>query len=125
MLKEFKEFLTKTNALALAIGVIIGAGIGKVVGSLVSDVLMPVISLGFPGGAWREAKFVLKTNPDGTVANAVTIGTFIGSLVDFLIIAFVVFLITKSLLNPAPEPPAPPTKTCPDCLESIPAAAKK
>lgn len=125
MLTEFKGFLLKTNALALAIGVIIGAAVGKVVGSLVSDILMPIIGLIIPGGAWREMKVVLSTNPDGTPANAVTYGQFLGSVVDFAIIALVVFLITKALLKPAPAPPAPPTKECPDCLETVPKAAKK
>jgi large conductance mechanosensitive channel len=125
VLKEFKEFLFKTNALALAIAVIIGGAIGKVVGSLASDILMPLIGLALPGGAWREAKIVLKSNPDGTVASALTVGQFLGSIVDFLIIAFVVFVITRSLLKPAPAPPAPPTKTCPECKETIPADARK
>jgi large conductance mechanosensitive channel len=125
MLKEFRDFLTKTNALALAVGVIIGAAVGKVVGSLVSDILMPIISLGIPGGSWRDAKFVLKTNPDGTVANAITIGTFIGTVVDFVIIGFAIFMITKMLLKPEPTPPAAPTKVCPECRETIPAEARK
>lgn len=125
MLKEFRDFLTKTNALALAVGVIIGAAVGKVVGSLVSDILMPIISLGIPGGSWRDAKFVLKTNPDGTVANAITIGTFIGTVVDFVIIGFAIFMITRMLLKPEPAPPAVPTKVCPECRETIPAEARK
>ena len=104
MLKEFREFLLKTNALALAVGVIIGGAVGKVVSSLVADILMPLISLLIPGGAWREAKFVLVTKPDGTVANAVTYGTFVGAVVDFVIVAFCVFMITKALLKPAPAP---------------------
>ncbi|OGF12840.1 MAG: hypothetical protein A2W00_14745 [Candidatus Eisenbacteria bacterium RBG_16_71_46] len=125
MLNEFKSFLLKTNALALAIGVIIGAAVGKVVSSLVADVLMPVIGLGIPGGAWRELNWVLTTNPDGSVKSAITYGAFLGNVVDFVIIAFVVFMITKSLLKPAPAPAAPPTKKCPECLEEIPAAARK
>lgn len=123
MIKEFKAFLLQTNALALAIGVIIGAAVGKVVSSLASDILMPLISLGIPGGAWREQKIVLSTNPDGTVANAITFGAFLGSLVDFIIIAFVVYLITKALMKPAA--PAPPSKTCGACLETIPLAATR
>jgi large conductance mechanosensitive channel len=123
MLKEFRDFLTKTNALALAIGVIIGAAVGKVVGSLVSDILMPIISLGIPGGSWRDAKIVLKTNPDGTVANAITIGTFIGTVVDFVIIGFAIFMITRMLIKP--DPPGAPTKVCPECKETIPADARK
>ena len=122
MLKEFKAFLLQTNALALAIGVVIGAAIGKVVSSLVADILMPVIGLASPGGAWREQKIVLSTNPDGSVANAITYGSFIGSLIDFVIIAFVVFMVTKLILKPAP---AAPTKVCPECLEIIPHGARK
>jgi large conductance mechanosensitive channel len=125
MLKEFKEFLMKTNALALAIGVIIGAAVGKVVSSLVSDILMPVIGLLIPGGAWREASIVLAKKIDGTPGAAITYGAFLGALIDFIIIAFVVFMITKSLLKPAPAAPGPPTKECPFCKETIPAAATK
>ena len=125
MLNEFKKFLLETNALALAVGVIIGAAVGKVVSSLVSDLLMPVIGLLIPGGAWREMAFVLSTKPDGTPANAITYGAFIGSVVDFTIIAFVVFLITKALLKPALPAPGPAMKECPECKESIPAAARK
>lgn len=125
MLGEFRKFLLQTNALALAVGVIIGAAVGKLVGSLVSDILMPIIGLVIPGGAWREMKIVLSTNPDGTPANAITYGAFLGSLVDFAIIAFVVFMITRALLKPAPEPAAAPTKACPACLEIIPKAATR
>src|SRR5262245_7216654 len=125
MFEEFKKFLLQTNALALAVGVIIGGAVGKVVSSLVSDVLMPIISLAIPGGAWREAKIALASNPDGTVKNAINSGAFLGSIVDFVIVAFCVFVITKSLLKPAPAAPAPPSKSCPECLETIPQAAKK
>ena len=125
MVGEFKKFLLQTNALALAVGVIIGAAVGKVVGSLVSDILMPVIGLLAPGGTWRELSFVLSRKPDGTVANAITYGAFIGSAVDFVIVAFVVFIVTKSLLKPAPPAPGPTMKECPECRESIPAAARK
>jgi large conductance mechanosensitive channel len=125
MVQQFKEFLLKTNALALAVGVIIGAAVGKLVGSLVSDILMPVIGLVIPGGAWRELKYVLSTNPDGTPANAITYGAFIGAIVDFLIIATVIFLITRAILKPEPAPAAVPTKQCPACLETIPMAATK
>jgi large conductance mechanosensitive channel len=125
VLKEFRDFLLKTNALALAVGVIIGGAVGKVVSSLVSDILMPVIGLAIPGGAWRDLKYVLTTKPDGTPANAITYGAFIGSVVDFLIIATAVFMITKALLKPAPAPPAAPTKTCPECLEIVPKEARR
>jgi len=124
-MKEFKEFLLKQNALALAIGVIIGAAIGKVVSSLVADLLMPVISLGIPGGSWRDAQIVLSKSVDAAgkeVVNAIKIGSFIGTVVDFAIIAFVIYLLSKIFLKPAP---APETKACPACLETIPLAATK
>jgi len=123
MFAEFRKFLLQTNALALAVGVIIGAAIGKVVGSLVSDVLMPVIGLGIPGGEWREAKIVLASNPDGTPRTAIAAGQFLGNIIDFVIIAAAVFLITKMLIKP--EPPAAPTKNCPECTETIAAGAKR
>ena len=125
MLNEFKKFLLQTNALALAVGVIIGGAVGKVVSSLVNDLLMPVIGLLIPGGAWREMSFVLTRKADGSPANAITYGAFIGNVVDFVIIAFVVFTITKALLKPVPAAPGPPMKECPECKESIPAAARK
>jgi large conductance mechanosensitive channel len=125
MLAEFKKFLLQTNAMALAVGVIIGGAVGKVVSSLVSDLLMPLIGLLIPGGAWRDLKYVLRMNPDGTAGNALTYGAFIGAVVDFVIIAFCVFMITKAFMQPPKAATAPATKTCPECLETIPAAARK
>lgn len=125
MLKGFREFLFKTNALALAVGVIIGAAVGKVVSSLVADILMPFVSLLIPGGEWRSAHYILstKTGADGKeIINAVNIGNFIGNVVDFVIIAFCIYMITKAFLK---EPPPPATKSCPKCIETIPIAASK
>lgn len=124
-MKGFVEFLTKTNALALAIGVIIGGAVGKVVSSLVGDVLMPLLSLAMPAGDWRETKIALSHAADGSVDKAIGIGALSGAVVDFVIIAAVVYLVTTSLMKPAPAPPAPPTKQCGECLETVPAAAKK
>jgi large conductance mechanosensitive channel len=125
MVREFREFLLKQNALALAVGVIIGAAIGKVVTSLVSDMLMPVISLALPSGEWRAAKIVLSQSvgPDGKeVVNAINYGAFIGTIIDFAIVAFVVFLIVRQLIKPAPDAP---TKVCTFCREKVPAEATK
>ncbi len=124
-MKGFIDFLKQTNALALAIGVIIGGAVGKIVDSVVSDLLMPLISLAMPNGDWRAAKIALTTNPDGTIDKAIGSGAFAGRTVDFVIIAAVVYMITKSLLKPAPAAPAAPTKTCGDCCSSVPVAAKK
>ena len=125
MLREFREFLFKQNALALAVGVIIGAAAGRVVTSLVSDMLMPVISLVMPHGDWQASKIVLSraVGPDGKeVVNSINYGTFAGTVLDFVIVALVVFLIIRSIVKPAP---APPTKPCPYCKETIPADATK
>ena len=122
MIKGFKEFLLKNNVLALAVAVIVGGAVGKVVSSLAADLIMPLVSLVLPSGEWRSAKVVLsqKVGPDGKEAiNALTYGTFFGNVVDFVIIAFIVYLITKALIKEAPAPPAPPTKACPRCKESI------
>ena len=124
-MKGFISFLNETNALALAVGVIIGGAVGKVVSSLVGDILMPLISLAMPAGDWREAKILLRPAVEGSAAKALGTGAFTGSVVDFVIIAFVVYVITKSLLKPAPASPAPASKTCAECLESVPAAARK
>jgi len=126
MLQEFKDFITKTNALALAVGVIIGAATGKVVTGVVDDVLMPVISLALPSGDWRQAKIILNTVTDAkgkVTESAITYGHLLGTLIDFIFIALVVFLIVRALIKP--PPPGPPTKNCPECLESISAEARK
>ncbi len=125
MIKQFKLFLTSTNALALAVGVIIGAATGKVVSAVVGDLLMPIISLILPAGDWRNAEFVLKSTTDAAGKVSVTsikYGDLGGTILDFLIIAYVVYLIAKSFI-PKAVPVA--TKVCPECLEVVPLAARK
>lgn len=126
MIKEFRDFLVKQNALALAVAVIIGAAIGKVVSSIVEDVFNPLIGLALPGGNWREAKIVLARTTDATgkvVESGITYGHLIGALVDFLIISLVVFFIIKYAL---PKPEAEPTtKECPQCKTLIPSEATR
>jgi large conductance mechanosensitive channel len=121
MMKGFKEFLFKNNVLALAVAVIVGGAVGKVVSSLATDIIMPLVSFVLPSGEWRAAKFILKTGlgPDGKGVDALTYGTFFGNVVDFVIIAFIVYMITKALLKEAPAAPPPPSKTCPRCKETI------
>jgi large conductance mechanosensitive channel len=119
VLAEFRGFLTKTNALALAIGVIIGAAVGGVVSALTSDILMPLISLALPEGDWRAAKIALSDK------SAILYGHFLGTVLDFLITSFVVFLIVRTLIKPAPVAAAEPMRQCPECLEMVPAAARR
>ncbi len=126
MAREFKDFLVKQNALALAVAVIIGAAIGKVVSSIVDDVINPILGLALPGGGWREARIVLTTSTDATgkvVENAIQYGHLLGAIVDFVIIGLVIFMIIKYAL-PKPEA-APSTKECPQCKTLIPAAATR
>jgi large conductance mechanosensitive channel len=123
MLKRIMTMLEGLDAMSLALGVIIGTAIGKVVGSLTSDVLMPLLSLAIPGGSWRTAEIVLARNDLGEVVNSIKVGTFVGTLVDFLIIALVIQWLTKMLVKPAPA--APPMKNCPECREAIVADARK
>jgi len=128
MWNDFKSFLLKTNAFALAIGVIIGAATGKVVSAIVADLLMPVISLMIPSGSWREAQLVLSqtTGADGKpVLNALKYGDVLGNVVDFVIIAFVVFLLTKALIGEEKPAPAPPSKTCGECKETVAVDARR
>jgi large conductance mechanosensitive channel len=127
MVKELKEFLLKQNALALAIGVIIGAAIGKVVSSIVEDTINPIIGLLLPGGDWRNAKIVLAHGVDAAgkpTEAAISYGHLLGSVVDFVIIAAVVYMIAKSFI-PKPGEAKPTTKECPQCKELIPIAATR
>ena len=121
-MKGFKEFIAKHQVLGLAIAVILGGAVGKIVSSLVADILMPLISLVIPGGEWRTAKLVLSkiVGADGKeVVNAVNYGNFFGSIVDFIVIAFCIYMITKALIKEAAPAPPPPSKSCPRCKESI------
>ncbi|MGB8340876.1 MAG: large conductance mechanosensitive channel protein MscL [Chthoniobacterales bacterium] len=139
MLKEFKEFAIKGNAVDLAVGVIIGAAFGGIVTSLVKDILMPPLSL-LTGGLDFSNKFVvLKAGTDG-VSNFATpalaaadkavtwnYGNFITLVVNFIIVAFCIFLVVRAmnkLKRPAPGAPAV-SKDCPACAMTIPIKATR
>lgn len=114
MLKEFKAFVMRGNVLDLAVAVIIGGAFGKIVGSLVTDILTPIIGLIMGGVDFSGLAF--------TVGSAsITYGNFINSIIDFLIIAFVIFMIVKAAnIAKKPEPTAEPTvKECPYCFSTI------
>jgi large conductance mechanosensitive channel len=128
MFKQFKSFLTTSNAMALAIGVIIGAATGKMVTAVVGDILMPLISLVLPAGDWREAQLVLKESVDAAGKASITAlkyGDLAGAIIDFLIISYVVYWIAKLLMPKPAEVKSPETKVCTECLEAIPVAARK
>jgi large conductance mechanosensitive channel len=115
MVAEFRAFLTRTNALALAIGVIIGAALGAVVNSLVNDIIMPPIGWALGGVNFADLKIVLGTTTDaeGAVTEvAIRYGAFINTLLVFVIVALVVFLIARSFIK---EEAAAPVKGCLFC----------
>ncbi len=135
MLKEFKEFAMRGNVMDLAVGVIIGAAFGKIVTSLVEDVLMPPIGqlvgkVDFSGLFISLSGKSFDTLKAAKEAGAATLnyGTFLNNVINFLIVAFVIFLIVHQMnrLMTKPAAPAPPTtKDCPQCAMAIPLAAKR
>ena len=124
MLSEFRAFLTKSNALALAIGVIIGTALGAVVTSLVEDIIMPPIGLALGGIDFSQLKVVLKAATGGDPATEVAIrwGSFLNALITFVVIALVVWWVGRTLIR---EPAAAATQTCPFCKEEVAAGATK
>jgi large conductance mechanosensitive channel len=133
MLKEFKAFILRGNVVDLAIGVIIGAAFGKIVSSFVGDLLMPPIGLLLGKADFSNLFINLTGQPYPTVAAAkaagaptLNYGAFLQTIVDFVIVAFAVFLVIKQVnrLSP-PAPPAPATRPCPLCLSNIPLRATR
>jgi large conductance mechanosensitive channel len=135
MLKEFREFAIKGNAIDLAIGVVLGAAFGGIVKSLVDDVIMPPVGK-LVGGVDFSNLFVtlgrgdfasLKAAREAGVAT-LNYGLFINTLINFLIIALALFFVVKAintLKREAPAPAAPTTKDCPECATSIPLRARR
>lgn len=113
---EFRDFLLKTNMFALAMAVVIGAAVTTVVTAFVADLIMPVVAVVLPANSdwqsWTLNIWRLRF----------PLGHFFGVMLNFVIIAGVVFFMTKMLMKPAPTPPS---KTCPQCLESILLDAKR
>ena len=125
MIGEFRAFLLKTNALALAVGVIIGGALGTVVNSLVNDIVMPPVGLVLGGIDFASQKLVLKQGtPPGDAATEVAIryGAFINAIIAFIVIAFVVWWISRMFIK---EPPPAEVKTCPYCKEANAVEASK
>jgi large conductance mechanosensitive channel len=121
---EFRSFLLKTNALALAVGVIIGTALGTVVTSLVNDIIMPPIGLVLGGVDFSSLKWVLKAavNGDPTTEVAIRFGLFLNAVIAFIIVAFVVWQISRMFIK---EPAPAEVKTCPFCKEANAADATK
>ncbi len=109
MLSEFKAFLTKSNALALAIGIIIGIALGAVVNSLVKDIIMPPIAYILGGIDFSQFKIVLKDTGDPNTEVAIRYGAFLLTLIQFFVVALVVFWIGKLVIREEPAAPTGPS----------------
>jgi large conductance mechanosensitive channel len=126
MFKEFKEFAMRGSVVDLAVGIIIGGAFGTIVSSLVNDILMPPIGLILGGLDFKDLKIPLQADP----AVAINYGLFINAVINFLIIAFALFMVIRAMNKlqrakaEAPAP-APTTKECPQCLMTIPLNAKR
>ena len=141
MFKEFKEFAMRGNVIDMAIGIIIGGAFGPIVGSMVSDILMPPVGLALGNVDFTNLFILIKEGSkaaapyaslaDAKAAGAVTInyGLFINSVVSFVIVAFCVFLLVKTMnrlkREEVPPPAEPTTRDCPFCLSAIPLKASR
>lgn len=140
MIKEFKEFVMKGNVVDMAVGIVIGAAFGAIVKSLVSDIIMPPVGILLGNVDFSNLFVIIKegaaAGPYATVADAqkagavtVNYGLFVNSVISFLIVAFSVFLLVKSINNMRRQqetpPPAPDTRECPYCLSAVPLKATR
>ena len=131
-IEDFKKFAFKGNVVDLAVGVVIGGAFGKIVSALVADLVMPIVALVLPSGDWRKSGLVLKhaeVEKDNVVLNY---GDFVGAVLDFFVVALVLYLIVSRIIKAAesrlakPLPDAPPaTKECPACCEAVPVKATR
>ena len=115
MLKEFKEFLLKQNVVALAIAVVVATALSTLVKAVVDDFIMPIVVAIGPGGEWQKATWSVGSVKFG-------VGDFIAAAINFIIIGFVAWRISKLFIKPAAEKP---TRVCPYCRMSIDAAATR
>jgi len=129
VLEDFKKFAFKGNVVDLAVGVVIGAGFGKIVTALVADIVMPFIALLMPKGDWRENGIVLRDALVDKDKVILKYGDFLGAVLDFFVVAFVLFLIVSKVVKAAEGRlkigGAPTAKECPLCMETIPVGAKR
>jgi large conductance mechanosensitive channel len=134
MFKEFKEFAMRGNVLDMAIGIIIGAAFGKIVTSFVNDVLMPPLGLLLGSSDFTNKFVTLQGEAFATLdaakeAGSVTLnyGLLINTVIDFVIVAFAIFIVVKQInrLKKKPEAPPPNTKDCPFCLSTVPIKASR
>jgi large conductance mechanosensitive channel len=129
MLKEFKEFAMRGNVMDMAVGIIIGAAFGKIVSSFVNDVIMPPIGMLLGNVDFSQLAITLKAKTAATEAVTLNYGVFINTVLDFVIVAFAIFIVIKQInrFKRKEEAPAaePTTKECPRCFTLIPIKAMR
>ena len=136
MFKEFREFAMRGNVVDMAVGIIIGAAFGKIVSSFVADIIMPPIGVLLGGVDFSEIYVNLSGGEFATLAAAqeagaatMNFGIFINTVIDFVIVAFAIFLVIRAMNNMKRKEEAPPaeptTKDCPHCLSEIPIKATR
>ncbi|MFZ5565117.1 MAG: large-conductance mechanosensitive channel protein MscL [Thermodesulfobacteriota bacterium] len=127
MMKEFKEFAMRGNVVDMAVGIIIGGAFGKIVSSLVNDVIMPPIGLLLGNVDFSELAVTLREASADTAAVTIKYGLFINTILDFIIVAFAIFMMIKQMNRFKKEAPAaaPTTKDCPKCFTAIPIKATR
>jgi large conductance mechanosensitive channel len=126
MLQEFKEFALRGNVVDLAVGIIIGAAFGRVVNSFVNDVIMPPIGMLLGNVDFSNLAITLKAKTATTEAVAIRYGAFINTVIDFIIVAFAIFLVIKQMNRlKRKQEAAPTTKECAQCCMAIPIKATR
>ena len=134
MLKEFKDFALRGNVIDLAIAVIIGGAFGKIITSFVNDIIMPPLGLLLGNVNFTDLFIALDGMKYGSLADAqaagaptLNYGLFINTIIDFILVAFVIFLVVRQInrVKRAPAPAAPTTKDCPHCFTQIPIPATR
>ncbi len=129
MLKEFKEFAIRGNVADMAVGIIIGGAFGQIVSSLVKDVVMPPIGLVLGNVDFSNLAITLREKTASAEPVSIKYGVFINTVVDFIIVAFVMFIVVRQMnrLRKAGEtaPPSPTTRECPKCCSTIPIRATR
>jgi len=129
MLKEFKKFAMRGNVMDMAVGIIIGAAFGKIVSSLVNDVIMPPIGLLLGNVDFSQLAITLKEKTAASEAVTLNYGVFINTILDFVIVAFAIFIMIKQInrFKRKEEAPVvePTTKECPKCFTAIPIKATR
>ncbi|MBX3190092.1 MAG: large conductance mechanosensitive channel protein MscL [Labilithrix sp.] len=126
---DFRKFAFKGNVVDLAVGVVIGAAFGKIVSALVEDFIMPLVALVMPSGDWRASGIILKQAADPKDNVVLKYGDFLGVVLDFTIVALVLFIVVSKVVKAAEaklsKPEDPTTKDCKFCLEAIPIKATR